>query len=79
MQHKLSAAARTSSTSGPPNTSYSQPKRRGLFITPAGTDIIGAMPALNKELYQTRVQFVKVWSMSYILDRVQVTSLDGVG
>ena len=35
---------------------YGQPKRRGLLTsTPASTDIIGAMRAMNEEIYQTCV------------------------
>ena len=39
---------------------YGLPKRRGLAAsTPASTDIIGAMRAMNEEIYQTSVQLVE--------------------
>ena len=69
MQHKRSAAERQVrcldhltryKLESRQKAAHGQPKRRGLFLpTPASTDIIGAMHALNKEIYQTCVQFVE--------------------
>jgi hypothetical protein len=69
MQHKLSAAERQVrcldhltryKLESRQKAAHGQPKRRGLFLpTPASTDIVGAMRALNREIYQTCVQFVK--------------------
>ena len=68
MQHKLYAAERQvrcldhltrHKLESRQEAGYGQPKRRGQFAsTSASTDIIGAMGALNEEIYQTCVQFV---------------------
>ena len=68
MQHKVSAAERQvrcldhltrNKLESRQEAGYGQPKRRGQFATtPASTDVIGAMRAMNEEIYQTCVQFV---------------------
>ena len=69
MQHKLSAAERQvrcldhltrHKLESRQEAGYEQPKRRGLLAsTPASADVIGAMRALNEEIYQTCVQLVE--------------------
>ena len=68
MQHKLYAAERQvrcldhltrHKLESRQEAGYGQLKRRGQFAsTPASTDIIRAMGALNEEIYQSCVQFV---------------------
>jgi hypothetical protein len=68
MQHKLNAAERQvrcldhltrNKLESRQEAGYGPPKRRGAFTSvPASTDVIGAMRALNEEIYQTCVQFV---------------------
>ena len=69
MQHKLNAAERQvrcldhltrHKLESRLEAGYGQPKRRGLITSiPASTDVIGAMRALNEEIYQTCVLFVE--------------------
>ena len=69
MQHKVNEAERRvrcldhltrQKLESRQEAAYGQPKRRGLFTsTPASPDVIGAMSALNEEIYQTCVQFVE--------------------
>ena len=69
MQHKLIAAERQvrcldhltrHKLESRQEADYVQPKRRGLLASiPASTDVIGAMLALNEEIYQTCVQFAE--------------------
>ena len=69
MQHKVSAAERQvrcldhltrQKLESRQESGYGQPKRRGQFATtPASTDVIGAMRAMNEEIYQACVQFVE--------------------
>ena len=69
MQHKLSAAERQvrcldhltrHKLESRQEAGYGQPKRRGQSSSiPASTDVIGAMRALNEEIYQTCVQLVE--------------------
>jgi len=69
MQHKLSIAERQVrcldhltryKLESRQEAAYGQPKRRGLLAsTPASTDVIGTMGALNEEIYQTCVQLVE--------------------
>ena len=69
MHHKLNAAERQvrcldhltrHKLKSRQKAGFSQPKRKGLFASnPASTDVIGKMRALNKEIYQTCVQFVE--------------------
>ena len=69
MQHKLNVAERQvrcldhltrHKLESRQEAAYGLPKRRGLHISiQASVDIIGAMRALNEEIYQTCVQFVE--------------------
>ena len=69
MQHKLTAAERQvrcldhltrHKLESRQEAGYGQPKRRGQIASiPASTDIIGAMRAMNEEIYQTCVHFVE--------------------
>ena len=69
MHHKLSAAERQvrcldhltrHKLESRQEAGYGHPKRRGQSSSiPASTDIIGAMRALNEEIYQTCVQLVE--------------------
>ena len=53
---------------------YGLPKRRGVFasIYPASTDIIGAMRALNEEIYQTCVQLVEGLDRTIVVSNRQL-------
>jgi chromosome segregation ATPase len=58
---------------------YGQPKRRGQAAsTPASTDVIGAMRALNEEIYQACVQFVEGLERTTLFSTIQKAQVQKV-
>ena len=88
MQHKLNAAERQvrclnhltrQKLESRQEAAYGQPKRRGMLAsTPASTDVIGAMRALNEEIYQTCVQFVEGLERTIIFSTQQKSQVQKV-
>jgi hypothetical protein len=88
MQHKLYAAERQvrcldhltrHKLESRQEAGYGQPKRRGQFAsTPASTDIIRAMGALNEEIYQTCVQFVDGLERTSVFSNFQKSQVQKV-
>jgi hypothetical protein len=58
---------------------YGLPKRRGQTAsTPASTDVIGAMRALNEEIYQACVQFVEGLERTALFSTIQKAQVQKV-